>query len=214
MTVEPIVLPTWFATVAPSVPGNPVLLALPAPFGVTSAHLKWQAANGQRYLFDIGWKQAALTWQALDGQRTSIVGSGGLGAGLNHRAGENQGQTVITEVTFAYRSLPVVTSADVAAVHRALSEWGVTMVVLPDQPELPAYDQVASVTGMAALIAAATGARPAHVADAWVWRAIDRDVPRAFPDAATYARCTAGLPTRGAAAVHRSVACMLTPTRV
>ncbi len=209
LTVQPVVLPTWFRTVAPRLPGHPVVLALPAPFTVTKPGLAWRADNGHRYPFAIGWKQAALTWQALGGQRTSIVGSGGLGAGLHHRAGENQGQTVITEVTFAYGSMPVVTSSDIAAVHRALSEWGVTMVVLPDQPELPAYDQVASVTAMAGLIAAATGAQPVHVADAWVWRGVDTDVPARFPSATSYARCTAGLPNRGAVAVERTVSCVL-----
>lgn len=212
MTVEPVVVPTWFRTVAPSVQGHPVVLALPAPFTVTTSGLKWEAANGIRYLYASGWKQAALAWQALGGQRTSIVGSGDLGAGLNHLQGENVGQTVISEVTFAYRILPVVTSADFAAVHRALSDWGVTTVVLPDQPELPAYDQVASDTAMAALIAGATGARPVHVADAWVWPRVGRDVPTAFPNAATYARCAGSAPPIGDAAADRAMSCVLNST--
>ncbi len=86
MTVEPIILPNWFRTVAPTVPGHPVVLALPAPFTATKASLTWKDKDGQTFPFDIGWKQAALTWQALGGQRTSIVGSGGLGAGIGHRA--------------------------------------------------------------------------------------------------------------------------------
>ena len=130
---------------------------------------------------------------------------------MKHDAGEDQGQNIITKVTFAYGSSPNVTSSDIVAVHRALSEWGVTMVVLPDQPELPSYDQVASVTAMAALISAATGARPTHVADAWVWRRVNHDNPQAYPDAAQYARCTSGLPTRGVIAVHRTTACVLSP---
>ena len=83
------------------------------------------------------------------------------------------------------------------------------MVVLPDQPELPSYDQVASVTAMAALISSATGAKPTHVADAWVWRRVNRDNPQAYPDAAQYARCTNGLPTSGVIAVRRTTACVL-----
>jgi hypothetical protein len=209
ITVEPIVLPTWFRTVAPRLQGHPVVLALPAPFGVTKAGLTWRSDNGKRYSLAIGWKQAALTWQALGGQRYSMIGAGGLGAGVSHRAGENQGQNVITEVTFAYGSRPTVTSADIVAVHRSLSEWGVTTVVLPDQPELPTYDQVASVTGMAALMAAATGARPVHIADAWVWQRVDQDVPTAFPDASQYAACTSGPPGRGVVAVNRTTACVL-----
>ncbi len=209
MTVEPIILPTWFSTVAPTLLGHPVLLALPAPFTATKASLTWTDQEGQTFPFNIGWKQAALTWQALGGQRTSIVGSGGLGAGLGHRAGEDQGQNVITRVTFAYASAPDVNSADMAAVHRSLSQWGVTTVVLPDQPELPAYDQVASITAMAALITGATGARPVHTARAWVWNDVHRDVPTGYPSASTYAGCVGTRPGRGVVAVDRTVSCML-----
>jgi hypothetical protein len=209
MTVQRIVLPTWFRTVAPKLSGHPVVLALPAPFTTTEVGLTWQAENGESFPFAAGWKQAALTWQALSGQRYSIVGAGGLGAGISHLASENQGQNVITEVTFAYGSRPKITSSGIAAVNRALSEWGVTTVVLPDQPELPTYDQVASVTDMAALITAATGTRPVHLADAWVWRRVDHDVPSVFPDAAQYERCTGGSPGRGVVAVDRTTACVL-----
>jgi hypothetical protein len=209
MTVQPVILPTWFRVVAPKLHGHPVVLALPAPFTVTKPGLTWQEINGQRSPFAIGWKQAALTWQALSGQRYSIVGGGGLAAGLSHRAGENQGQTVITEVTFAYGSMPKVTTDDIAAVHRALSEWGVNIIVLPDDSSLPQYESVATVTGMAALIGAATGARPDHIANAWVWNRIDEDVPKRFPDAAQYAQCTGDRDRRGAVAVQRTVACVL-----
>ena len=211
MTVEAVVVPTWFRAVAPRLPGHPVILALPAPFTTTSPGVTWETNAGQRYLLADGWKQAALTWHALTGQEYSIVGTGGLGVGVKHDAGEDQGQNIITKVTFAYGSSPHVTSSDIVAVHRALSEWGVTMVVLPDQPEMPSYDRVASVTAMAALISAATGARPTHVAQAWVWRAINHDNPQAYPDAAQYARCTSGVPTSGVIAVQRTTACVLSP---
>ena len=143
MTVEAVVLPTWFRAVAPRLPGHPVILALPAPFTTTTPDVKWETPDGQRHLLADGWKQAALTWHALTGQDYSMVGTGGLGVGVSHDAGEDQGQNIITKVTFAYGSSPNVTSSDIVAVHRALSEWGVNMVVLPDQPELPSYDQVA-----------------------------------------------------------------------
>ncbi len=209
ITVEPVVLPTWFQNVAPHLKGHPIVLALPAPFTATTPGLTWRAPNGQSYLLAISGKQSAMTWQALGGQHYSIVGPGGLGAGVRHRAGEDQGQNIITQVTFAYASKPAVTSDDIVAVHRALSEWGVTTVVLPDQRALPSYEQVASVTDMAALIAAATGARPAHIADAWVWHGVDRDLPRSYPDSAQYARCTAGLAGSGISAVDRTTSCVL-----
>ena len=83
------------------------------------------------------------------------------------------------------------------------------MVVLPDQPELPSYDQVASVTAMAALISAATGAGPTQVADAWVWRRVNDDNPATYPSGTQYARCTSGVPDRGVIAVHRTTTCVL-----
>jgi hypothetical protein len=209
MTVEAVAVPTWFRTVAPRLPGHAVVLALPAPFTTTTPGVKWETPDGEHHLLASGWKQAALTWHALSGQRYSLVGSGGLGVGAKHDAGEDQGQNIITRVTFAYGSSPTVTSSDIIAVHRALSDWGVTTVVLPDQPELPSYDQVASVTAMAALLSAATGAKPAHVADAWVWRQVNHDNPQAYLDAAQYQRCTSGLTTSGAVAVHRTTACVL-----
>ena len=174
-----------------------MVLAFPAPFTTTIRGATWEAKGGQRYLLGISFKQAALTWHALTGQDYSMVGTGGLGAGVKHDTGEDQGQNVITKVTFAYDSTPNVTSSDIVAVHRALSEWGVTMVVLPDQSELPSYDQVAPVTAMAALISAATGARPTHVADAWVWRRVNRENPRSYPGAAQYPRCKTRLPPAG-----------------
>jgi hypothetical protein len=209
MTVETVDLPTWFQAVAPRLPGHPVVLALPAPFTTTTTGVRWKSPDGESHLLASGWKQAALSWHALSGQRYSIVGSGGLGVGAKHDRGEDQGQDIITKVTFAYGSSPNVSSSDIVAVHRALSEWGATMVVLPDQPELPAYDQVASVTKMAALISSATGSRPTHVADAWVWRSVNRDDPVSYPDAARYERCTNGLPHRGVAAVRQATGCVV-----
>ena len=60
MTVEPIVLPTWFRAVAPKLPGHPVVLALPAPFTTTTPGVTWEANGGHRYLLADGWKQACV----------------------------------------------------------------------------------------------------------------------------------------------------------
>ena len=208
-TVEPIVLPTWFRTVAPHLSGHPVVLVLPAPFSATKSKLKWTDASGRSYSLAISGKQAAMTWQALSGQRFSMVGSGGLGAGTVRNRVENEGQNVISQVTFAYGAPPVVTSNDFAAVHRALLGWKVTTVVLPDQPELPQYDQVASVQAMAALITGATGVTPTHTANAFVWNGVDLATPSSFPNTAKYASCTNGTNGSRGLAVDRTVACIL-----
>jgi hypothetical protein len=59
------------------------------------------------------------------------------------------------------------------------------------------------------LITASTGALPFHIADAWVWGQVGHDVPKRFPDAAQYARCTNGPASRGVVAVDRVTACVL-----
>jgi hypothetical protein len=210
ITVERVVLPTWFQTVAPRLEGHPVVLALPAPFTAATPGLTWEAKNGEKYALNISGKEAAMTWQALSGQRFSMVGPGGLGTGIQHLSGENRGQDVITQVTFAYGSTPDLTRSDFAAVHRALSEWGVTTVVLPDQPKLPPYDQVASLPKMAALISAATGVRPVLLASAWVWDDVNVPATKSYPNAARYSECVNGLPNQSDA-VRRADACVLAP---
>ena len=212
-TVEPIVLPTWFRTVAPHLSGHPVVLALPAPFSATKAGLKWTDATGRSYPLIISGKQAAMTWQALGGQRFSIVGSGGLGAGTVRTKAENEGQNVISQVTFAYAAPPMVTSDDIEAVTRSLRGWRVDTVVLPDQPELPEYDQVASVPDMVALITGATGIVPVHTADAWVWTGVRQataTTPSTVPTGARFASCTAGAGSGGGhVVVDHVVTCIL-----
>ncbi|MGO8873612.1 MAG: 6-pyruvoyl-tetrahydropterin synthase-related protein [Acidimicrobiales bacterium] len=208
-TIEPIILPTWFRTVAPHLSGHPVVLVLPAPFTATKGGLKWTDSSGRNYSLSLSGKQAAMTWQALSGQRFSMVGSGGLGAGTVRNDVENAGQNVISQVTFAYATHPVITSSDLVAVHRALLGWKVTTVVLPDQPELPEYDQVASVPAMAAMITGATGLRPTHTAKAWVWNGVDHSTLSTYPTAAQYASCTNGTSGIGGLTVDRTVACVL-----
>ena len=116
---------------------------------------------------------------------------------------------MISRVTFAYRAPPVVTSDDFAAVQRALHVWEVDTVVLPDQPELPEYDKVASVPDMAALITGATGIRPTHTARAWVWSGVNRATPPVVPTAPQFSFCTSGTDGTGSAAVDDAVTCML-----
>ena len=193
-TTQPLALPTWFKTVAPHLHRSQVVLVLPAPFAIT---------------------QSAMTWQAVDGLSFSMAGQGGP-QGVVERAGaERAGQAAITNATFFFSRTQTITAAGAAAVRQALHGWGVTTVVIPDQPRLPGYERVRSVTKAAALITAATGFRPVHQADAWVWSDVGRAGPWAAPTTATLTRCTAGLGYDGAASVEAATACVLAtgPTR-
>jgi hypothetical protein len=188
ITTQAVVLPTWFRTVAPHLSGRQVLLVLPAPFAVV---------------------QSAMTWQAVDEMHFSMVGQGGPGGVLERAGNERAGQAVITSASFFFSPSQTITSHDAVADRKALEGWGVTMVVIPDQTELPAYERIRSVTHAAALMTAATGELPIHQADAWVWTGIDRAHPSAPPTTGSLSECTAGLTYRGVPAVEKATACVL-----
>jgi hypothetical protein len=86
------------------------------------------------------------------------------------------------------------------------------MVVVPDQADLPPYDHVTSVPFAVALITAATGQRPIHQADAWVWTGVDRTHPASLPTGSRLQECTNGVAVRGVAAVDAVAVCVLAPT--
>ena len=48
-TTQPVLVPTWFRTVAPHLAGKQVLLVLPAPFAVSQSAMTWQAVNRMHY---------------------------------------------------------------------------------------------------------------------------------------------------------------------
>ena len=187
-TTQPVTLPTWFRTVAPRLTGRQVVLVLPAPFAVT---------------------QTAMTWQAVDGMGYSMVGQGGP-AGVVERAGpEGAGQVAITDATFFFSPDETITGAGATAAGRALRQWGVTMVVIPDQPGLPAYERIRSVTQAAALITAATGVLPVHRAQAWVWSGLIPARPWSPPSTTRISHCLAGLGYEGTVAVDAATRCVL-----
>ncbi len=188
VTTQAVVLPAWFQTVAPHLTGHQVLLVLPTPFSAV---------------------RTADMWQAVDEMHYSTVGGPGPGS-VPARAGkERAAQAVISGLSYPPGPNEPVTTADIGAVRRALHEWGVTMVVIPDQPGLPAYDKIPSVTYAAAVITAATGMRPLHEADAWVWPGVGRALDSTVPSAARLSDCTKGVRPRGAAAVDAATRCVL-----
>ncbi len=191
VTAGPANLPAWFKTVAPSLPDHQVLLVLPAPF--TS--------------FD-----NPMTWQAVDHMRFSMVGEGGPGGILLQAGKETDAATVLAALSAPNAVPPTLTAGAVTHVRQALDAWGVTMVVIPDQTDLPTYDQISSVTVAAALITAATGQRPIHQSRAWVWSNIGH-TGAVHAGKARLTRCTAGVADRGAGAVRHATNCVLATPR-
>ncbi len=187
IATQPVVVPTWFRTVSPHVAADQVVLVLPAPFAIT---------------------QSAMTWQALDGMQYSMVGQGGPGGVLARAGADGPGQAAIVDTTFHFGPVPRLAAQDVVSVRAALRAWGTTMIVVPDQPALPDYERIRSVPVAAALLTAATGVRPSHEADAWVWTGVQRRLPVADMTTAQLQACTDGLAPWGAGAVEHAVGCV------
>lgn len=194
VTTRPVALPLWFRTVAPHLADHQVLLVLPARTGTSTNN------------------DNPMTWQAVDAMRFAMVGAGGPSGILQRTGEERRGAAVIAAASAPPGVNEAVGPGDVPAVSRALRQWGVTMVVIPDQTDLPVYDQISSVTFAAALITASTGRRPIHKEDAWVWRGVASDPPAAFRSDARISACTHGTAVRGVTAVDAATNCVLHTT--
>lgn len=191
ITTRSVDLPNWFRSIAPHLGGHQVLLVFPK-----------QSGTG-------GNNDNPMTWQSVGGMHFAMVGMGGP-SGIVQRAGrERRGDVVIDDASAGTGPPGSVEPGDVQAVRRALDEWGVTMVVVPDQRSLPTYDRISSVTFAAALITAATGERPVHQADAWVWSRAGPMHPVALPTDAQLSECVRGLATHTEVAVTTATRCVL-----
>jgi hypothetical protein len=187
ITTQTVVLPTWFREVAPHLNDKQVLLAFPTYFS--------------------GYESPSA-WQAVDHMSYSMVNIGGPAGFVDHAGKERAGAAVIGETTQA-DSLGSLEFGDITAVRRALDKWGVTMIVIPDQTDLPLYEQTPSVVTAAALMTAATGEQPVHQAQAWVWSAVRSAPAPAHLNGAQLHGCTVGTRSRGVRAVDESTACVL-----
>jgi hypothetical protein len=183
-----VVLPTWFRIVAPHLAAHQVLLVFPSPIAEI---------------------ESSMTWQAVDTMRYAMVGGAGPSAVPSRAGSERRGQAVIARVSYAFGFPQRISTDDIVAVRDALRGWGVTMVVIPDQAGLPAYDRPQSVTLAAALITAATGQAPVYQADAWVWSGVDHPRRSTPPTTARFSACTAGAAAPGEPAVRATTRCLL-----
>jgi hypothetical protein len=187
LTTQPVVLPTWFHTVAPDLSQKQVVLAFPVPFLLI---------------------QSAMTWQAVDGMSFAMVGGGGPDA-LPQRAGpERVGQSYIGNLSIS-GGPQTVTPEEITAVRQALDGWGVTTVVVPDLSRLPSYDRVHLVRTVAVVMTAATGEQPIRQGDAWVWTDVGHAPPPVLSATDALAACNAGSPDGTVASIRHSTACVL-----
>jgi hypothetical protein len=184
LTIQPVVLPTWFRDVAPYLHGHQVVLTFPAPFTLY---------------------ESAMTWQAVDGMSFAMVGGAGPSS-LAERAGsEAAGQNDIEMLSV--EGSPTITSRDITEVRRALDGWGVTAVVIPGPANLPRYEQLHRVRTTAVLMAAATGRAPVYRSGAWVWTGVDHAGPSVV--SAAVGDCVHGSEHGTEVSIDQSVACVL-----
>ena len=148
-TMEAVVLPRWYTTVAPRLPAGRVLLSYPVPFSGVQVALAWQAVNRMAY------SQA-----------------GGAGPeGTSARAGRaGPGFDVLNVLSLGFSMTePSPTAANLAAVRHALRIWEVSTVVIAPEPLGLADQQGHDPAYAAAYMTAVLGRLPVLQAGAWVW---------------------------------------------
>ncbi|MGH9080668.1 MAG: hypothetical protein ACRDYE_11460, partial [Acidimicrobiales bacterium] len=151
LTTRAVVLPAWYTEVGASLPPGHVLLSYPVAFSGLQSPQAWQAVNRMRY---------------------AEAGGGGP-EGQPSRAGPARpGFDVLFAASFAVGTAPAATRANLDAVRAALTDWGVTAIVVPDQSRLPLDERGRSTAYALALMTAVMGRPPAYEHAAWVWRAV------------------------------------------
>ena len=148
-SMQTVILPRWYVTVAPTLPPGRVLLSYPAPFSGIQSALSWQAVNRMHY---------------------SQAGGGGP-QGQAFRAGSAAaGEVALTNLgNGAGLPPPNDTPASIAAVRHALVVWRVNTVVVATNTAAPVLQQGNDPTYAAAFMTAALGRLPTLQAGAWVW---------------------------------------------
>jgi hypothetical protein len=187
MTVRPVVVPRWFSRAAPRLGPHLVVLAYPAALGGI---------------------QSSMAWQAMEGVTFSMVGGGGPGIAPSRAGPESPGFDVLSRASVPLSPPPMPTRANLDAIRHALAGWGVTTVVVPDQPGLPTYDRGRSVPYAVGLFTAALGEAPTLQSDAWVWGDVRGAGPDVTVSSSTFTTCVNG--TGSAATGPAVAACVLT----
>jgi hypothetical protein len=180
LTPRAVVLPDWYQQVGAHLPPGQVVLSYPAPFSGLQPSMAWQAVN----------------------QMTYAQAGGGGPEGIASRAGAAEaGFNVLFGASLPLGPPPGPSEINLLAIRQALAIWRVTMVVIPDQPALPSYDQGRSPAYAVGLMTAALGRAPHFDHSAWVWTAVNTR-PAPLPVAMTQTQfdaCTTGTPAPSAA---------------
>lgn len=192
MTTRSVSSPVWFATQGRHAQPRQVVLPYPAALGGIQSSMAWQAVNGLSF---------------------DMVGGGGPGIVPSRQGPERPGFEVLARASLPLSPPPPPSAANLEAIRQALSGWGVTRVVVPDQPELPTYDRGRSVSYAVGLFTATLGRLPRFERRAWVWRGgAPAGAVAAVPEA-TFGRCVGTASADSRSAVARTARCVLRARR-
>ena len=145
---QPVTVPRWFLTAGEHLTPHQVVLTYP----FTSAD-----------------SQSSLPWQAIGGMHFTMAGGGGP-SGTAARAGAARaGFLVLDEASVPLGPPPVLSGIHLDAVRNALRRWGVTMVVVPVDTGLTAFQQGRGTRYGVQLFTAVLGRAPVSQDGAWVW---------------------------------------------
>jgi hypothetical protein len=170
LTTRTVALPAWFSEVAPHLPPGQVVLTFPPP-----------AVGG-----------SALAWQAVGSLQFAMATGAGPGSILGRAGRQRAAQAVITSAAAALFSQPTVPTADdVAAVRRALADWGVTTVAVPDFHAVPPpFGQPANTAWALGLFTDVLGRAPQFAGGTWVWTDVRNFGSPLHVSAAAFTACT------------------------
>jgi hypothetical protein len=188
LKVQPVIVPHWFETTATHLPSDQVLATYP---------------------FATADSQAPMPWQAIPGLHFKMAGGGGP-AGTVARAGADKtGFRLLAMASIPLGPAPAPTKANLDAIRRALHNWGVTMVVVPDDAGLPVFDRGRGSAYGVAFFSAVLGSAPVRQDGAWVWPRVVTAPPPVSIGESSFNACTQPGPA-GAATLTAIPRCVLT----
>ncbi len=152
-TTRPVDVPPWYTTFGTRLPPTAVVLAYPFP----SSGLP-----------------AAMVGQASAGLRFSLVGGGGIApVPPDHPTPAQRSDlgaaTDLDALSYGWLPLPTGSPAQLEGLRRALSDWGVTTIVVPAETSTPPSIRARSIPLAVATFTAALGRSPSEQAGALVW---------------------------------------------
>jgi len=148
LTVQPVTVPAWFQTTADRLPQGQVLLTYP---------------------FATADSQASIPWQAIGGMHYKMAGGGGPSGTVARAGASTVGFTVLRAASVPLLPPPNLSTSNLEAVQQAMRRWGVTMVVVPDDSGLPAFQTARGTAYGVAFFAAVLGSLPTYQNHAWIW---------------------------------------------